>query len=93
MTYLGQIDPIMMSPVGSWIRGKIDTLPTRACFNASNSIRSLEWSNKILNAGLNIPANFFSLHATEEASVCLMYTLRELGYKDSEKNQPFMPQR
>ncbi len=88
MAYLGQIDPIMMSPAGSWIRGKIDTLPKRASFNASNSIRSLEWSNKILNAGLNIPANFYSLHATEEVSVCLMCTLRELEYKDSEKINP-----
>ena len=78
------IDNIMSHSSSKWINEKIEDLPNRAKFRASNAIRFLSWANKIYyQTNLPIPACFCALHATEEAVSAFVSCAKECNYKDA----------
>lgn len=79
------IDVIMKNDAAGWINKEIGRLPDRAKYRACNSLRSLEWANRIYEAGLPIPACYCALHATEEAVAAFVSAAKEGGYGDDAK--------
>lgn len=79
------IDKTMTSAEGKWLHSKIADLPERARYAAYSSIRSLNWSSHINKELTKIPSQYMSLHATEEAVVCLVETAKYHGINLAKK--------
>lgn len=79
------IDKIMKNESAIWVNKRIEKLPDRAKFRASNAARSLQWANAIYEAGLPIPACYCALHATEEAVAAFVSCAKECGYGGNAK--------
>ena len=79
------IDSIMSQKSAQWVNKKIEELPDRSKFAAANSIRALDWANRIYEAGMPIPACYCALHATEEAVAAFVSCVKECDYGDDAK--------
>lgn len=77
------IDEIMRRESAAWINSQIDELPERGKFRASSALRSLQWADRIFDAGMPIPACFCALHATEEAVAAFISCAKECGYEEA----------
>lgn len=79
----GILDDMMQNDIAKWIQKRIHDLPETVRYRAFSAIRALDWSNRIFDIGLDIPASYNALHAVEEAVSAFVCCAKEYEYENS----------